>query len=139
MGAVVVPSVSQSSVSERKWARVHNKAHKAGMAALAKVRPAPIVVQKSLGLSSVPDPRAKQYVSSEGLCGFAWVEVSGRSGYGRWAKASGVGRHSEYFRCVMVHCHEGGQSFERKSAYVAAFAGVLAEAGVEAHVMSRMD
>lgn len=122
-----------------KWQRLHSKAHKAGMAAMKQVVPVPMVVQKSLGLSNIPDPRAKAHYVPQGVCGFAWVEVSGRSGFGRWAKSTETGSHSDYFHCVMVRVHEGGQSYERKIAYAEAYAGVLNEAGVEAHVGSRMD
>jgi hypothetical protein len=137
--------MSKSSVKRpaqsaaQKWAALHERANAAGLAAAEAAVPVPIVVGKSLGLSNEFDPSAKKYFVSEGLCGFAYVLVSGRSGFGRWAKAQKLGYSDSYRGCFALFVRTPSQSVERKEAYARAYVGVLEEAGLEASYYSRLD
>lgn len=98
-------------------------------------------------LAVTPNPMTVQEVSSgqtwhvsEGVCGFAWVVVTpGSSSFARWAYKFKKAR-SEYGGGVCVrYVGEFGQSYERKRAFAAAFAGVLRFYGIHAASRSRLD
>lgn len=118
---------------------LHRKAHAAGMAAGEATAVPVSIVGSAIGLSSVIDTSKKIYVDYAGPCGFAWVKVKGNTSFGRAAKKAGLGTRSDYYGGILIRCREFDQSYLKKDAYVGAYAAVLAEAGVEAFPMSRLD
>lgn len=109
---------------------LHAKAHAAGMAAGNAASPTPMVV---VGAGGYRD------VVNDGPCGFGWVWLKGNTAVGRAMRAAGIAR-PDYPTGLSIWCSEFGQSYERKRAYAAAYAGVLREAGAsEAVGRSRLD
>ena len=115
---------------------IFNIAHEAGMIAASAMVPQPMIVQNMAGISN--QPIGPKYFVSEGVCGFAWIKVPGNSGFGRWAKKSGIARAS-YPSGLQIWVSAFGQSMERKEAYAYAFAASLVAAGINAYAESRMD
>lgn len=75
----------------------------------------------------------------DGVCGFAWVNVPGNSGFGRWAKKTGLMRKA-YAGGVQLWVSDYGQSMTRKEAFAYAYADSLRASGVEnVYAGSRMD
>jgi hypothetical protein len=113
------------------------KAVAAGLEAGEASKPRPMVVQEMLGMS----PIVKQsWYEPEGMCGFAWVNVSpGNSPFANWLKKAGLARKA-YGGGVDVWVSDFGQSVERKEACANAMAKVLKEElGVSAYASSRLD
>lgn len=119
---------------EALWA----KAHAAGMAAGEAKTPQPMTVYEADGLTDRPKPGGKSWYVPEGLCGFAWVKFAGNTGFGRWAKRTGLASKA-YPKGLSVWVRQFGQSYERKLAYAQAAAEVLREGGVEAYAGGRLD
>jgi hypothetical protein len=120
---------------------IYAEAHFAGMKALASCTPVPMVVgSPSTPLGNDIDPSKPTYFVSDGVCGFAWVNVKpGNSKFAKWLKANGLGRTDSYYGGVTVWASEGGQSLAKKEAYAYAFAEVLNKYGIKAYANSRMD
>lgn len=113
---------------------LYHQAHTAGMDALNKCKPTPMIV---LDDSS---PVQKQWFVREGVCGFAWIRVRpANCAFARWALKENLAGRSSYAGSILVWVHEGGQSLELKTAYANAFASVLVDAGINAHSDSRID
>ena len=75
----------------------------------------------------------------DGLCGFAWVNISpARGAFVNWLKAQGIGSKG-YYGGYEVWVREFGQSVDRKYAFAQAFAQVLGKYGIEASAGSRLD
>jgi hypothetical protein len=123
-----------------KFAALYLMAEAAGMAALQMAKPRPMVVYTPTSVfGNEPDTSKPMYYESEGLCGFAWVNVSpGNSPFANWLKKNGKARKA-YYGGVDIWVKEGGQSVERKEAYANAFAKVLVENGIKAYASSRLD
>ena len=102
-------------------------AHRAGMEALAAAKPRPMIVgSPTTPLGNDIDPTKPTYYVSEGVCGFAWITVRpATSSFGRWALANGWSK--AYNGGAQLFVHEGGQSYERKCAYAAAYADTLSK------------
>ena len=80
------------------------------------------------------------YYESEGVCGFAWVNIKpGNSSFARWMKDQGQARPDSYYGGVSMWISGYGQSYERKLAYARAFAGVLVQGGIKAYASGRLD
>ena len=81
------------------------------------------------------------YDVAEGMCGFAWVNISpARGKFVNYLKKLGKGHKSYHGGWdYWVSSLELGQSIERKEAYATAFANVLKEWGINAMMMSRLD
>lgn len=116
-----------------EFLNVSQRAHSAGMAALAAVVPEPMIVNQVEGGAAV-----KSWYVSEGACGFAWIKFPGNCAFGRHAKKVGLARPA-YPSGLSIWVGEGGQSVDRKYAYAAAYAEVLRSAGVKAFAGSRLD
>ena len=116
-----------------EYAALHAKAVEAGVVAAANAVVRPMVV-----VGRYADGRESRSVCEGGPCGFASVVVSGNSGFGRYAKRSGLGR-SAYPSGIALPVRGYGQSMRRKEAYAYGYAAVLNSAGVSAYVESRMD
>jgi hypothetical protein len=111
----------------------------AGKAAANAATPTPIVV----GTPTTPfggdiDYSKPTYFVADGLCGFAWVKFKGNTGFGRWAKKSGLARPA-YGGGLSYWITVGRQSVAIKEAYAQAFAKVLRDYGIEAYAESRLD
>jgi hypothetical protein len=122
-----------NSMNTAKYARLHADAVVAGVSAAASVLVEPMVV-----VGRYANGREDRYVVEDGVCGFAGVVVSGQSGFGKYAKRSGLG-FKNYPSGIYISVRGYGQSMTRKEAYAHAYAEVLNAAGVKAYVSSRMD
>jgi hypothetical protein len=120
------------------FAALRERAHEAGMAAGLAARPAPMVVVQHENPFDETSPIVRQYAPiMDGVCGFAWVNVKGNTAFGRYLRKQGY--TTAYGGGYNIRCHEFGQSYERKYAYAAAYAGVLKEAGIAAYPEGRLD
>ena len=123
------------------FSAVYAKAQAAGMAAGQGARPTPMVVgSPSTPFGNDVDPKQPTYYVSEGVCGFAWVNVRpGNSSFAKWLVANKVARKA-YEGGVQIWVSEFNQSMARKEAYAEAMAAVFRnELGVKAYAGSRMD
>lgn len=123
----------QTKLREEKFALMIEKADRYGREAAEACRPAAMVVS---------DPRSgKTYVVSDGVCGFAWVNVRpGTSPFARWLVKTGRARKDSYLGGVSIWCHDYRQSMTLKEAYCRAFASYLRiDEGIDARYGSRMD
>ena len=79
--------------------------------------------------------------SAEGMCGFAWVNISpARGKFVNYLKKIGKGHKSYHGGWdYWVSSQELGQSITRKEAYAQAFAKVLKEWGINCYASSRLD
>ena len=79
--------------------------------------------------------------SAEGMCGFAWVNISpARGKFVNYLKKLGKGHKSYHGGWdYWVSSQELGQSITRKEAYAQAFAKVLKEWGINCYASSRLD
>lgn len=92
---------------------MYDAAHAAGDKAAINKIPTPMQVQ-----GFMPE--------SEGLCGFAWVNVKpGTSRFAKWLKEKNLARKDDYYGGVTIWVGAYGQSVARKEAYVYAFAAEL--------------
>ena len=81
------------------------------------------------------------YDVAEGMCGFAWVNISpARGKFVNYLKKIGKG-YTSYQGGYNVPAGgvELGQSITRKEAYAEAFAKVLQDWGIKCYVSSRLD
>lgn len=128
-----------SRMKEAECRELYASADAAGKAAADACVPTPMVVVERANLFDDNSPVVKSYAPvMDGACGFAWVIVKpGTSSFARYLKKIGYTRDS-YYGGINVWVRGYGQSYERKRAYAAAFAGVLRDAGINAYAMSRM-
>lgn len=76
---------------------------------------------------------------SEGMCGFASVIVRhANKGFGHWLITTGLAR-KPYYGGAEIWIHSHNQSYERKVAHAEAMVKLMRDAGIEAHVSSRLD
>ena len=129
--------------------RIHEEAVSAGMKAMNLARPTPMVVGQHTDVLNDNSPVVKSWFVEGGCCGFAWIEFKANtpqnrkflaglkscgllSERGEWSKNTGKSGYSYWVG-------QGGQSMERKEAFAYAYAGILNDNGITAHVLSRMD
>ncbi len=126
-------------MTKEEAATLFAKAHAAGMEAGEKARPTPMQVVQRENPFDPTSPITKRYAPDpEGVCGFAWVNVRpGGSSFARYLKSRGCS--AGYGGGVSYWVRQFDQSYERKLAYAHAFAEILREAGIRAHVESRLD
>lgn len=135
------------------YEQVHKEAVEAGFAALKAATPTPMVVSQHAHPFDDSSEVVQSWYVSEGVCGFAWVQVKGNTAFARWvrkhhwgddldrwvAEAEG-GRWSKgYPSGYHFWVWAGGQSYERKLAFARAYAEVLQSYGVEAYASGRLD
>jgi len=137
---------AESQARKSKFAAfeaAYNKAAEAGRAAgEAKVPRPMMVVQPSNPLNDNSVPKAMWHVP-EGVCGFAWVNVSpGNSSFAKWLVKNKLARKA-YGGGVDIWISAFNQSVERKEACANAMAEVLkAEVGsnsLRIYASSRLD
>jgi len=152
------PGVGGKPYDDSRWALdLIKKAELAGEEALRKLieskKVAPMVVQQHENMADDNSPVAQEWVVPGGPCGFAMIRVKmvngpsrkfinqlkkaglagGRNSHRDWSKSDYYGGFMKSFSMV------GGQSLAYKTAYAYAYEGVLAEAGINTWVWSRMD
>lgn len=116
---------------EKELKVLFNEARIAGLEAVSKCTPTPMVVS---------DPNSgKNWFVPDGVCGFAWVTIyPGNCAAANYAKKYLGARHA-YKGGTSIWVSEFDQSMGRKETYAAAFANVLYSAGIKAYSNSRMD
>ena len=125
-------------LGKRECARIYKEAYAAGLKAGKEVGVPKFIVGDAIGLSNEIDYSKKTYVL-EGLCGFAWVNVSpARGAFVNYLKSINAG-HKGYYGGYEIWVREFGQSVDRKSAFAGAFAKVLNSYGINASAGSRLD
>ncbi len=120
---------------------IYTEAHSAGIAAGNGCNPTPMIVgTPTTPLGNDIDYSKDTHYVSDGVCGFAWVNIKpARGKFVKYLKDNNIGRKDSYYGGYTVWVREFGQSLERKSAYARAFAKVLDDNGLRAYPMSRMD
>lgn len=155
---------SRPRAAERKddFNAILQEAHAAAVAAVAAVKPTPMVVVQRENPFDDKSPIVKQYEPVEGgVCGFAWINIRpATQAFARYLKERfdphtgpngkrkpvGVNAgdldyygHAGYYGGFELSVGYYGQSMERKLAHAQAFAEVLNKHGVKAYASSRMD
>jgi hypothetical protein len=131
-------------VTTKDWARIWEEVQEQSTKAWHEAAPTPMIVYTPKGLfDDTPDPTQPVYRVDEGVCGFGWIELDGRSGLARWLKSKGIGRQGDSKYRVssweIVSADRMSQSYTRKDAAVRAGAKVLRDLGVKAYGMARLD
>lgn len=136
-----------SKINENKpdYKAIWDEACATALKAMRDCIPEPMIVQQHKHVLDDNSPVTKQWDVPEGVCGFAWVNVKGTTGFARWAKKN-IGEHQfpdfrkAYKRGYSIGPpREAGQSYERKCAWAGAFARVLESHSIEAYMSSRLD
>ena len=128
----------------QKFNRIWSEAVKVAERAMQKCTPTPMIVAQHANPLDDNSEVTKSYYVPQGLCGFAWVNVSpGNSSFANWLKKQGHARKS-YRGGVDIWIRVGGQSFELKEAYAYAMAEIFhanaKELGIRsAYANSRLD
>ena len=120
---------------------LYDTAMSAGRQAATLSRPVPMIVGTETALfSGVMDYSKPVEVVSDGVCGFAWINIKpATSAFAKWLKAKGYARPDSYYGGVTIWISDYNQSMTRKEAHAGAMAKVLFQAGYKAHSNSRMD
>jgi hypothetical protein len=130
----------ERSARYAKFAEVYGEANRAGFAAGEAAKPVPMMVsQLSNPLDDNSLPKAMWH-APEGVCGFAWVNVSpGNCSFAKWLVKNKLARKA-YHGGVDIWISAHNQSMERKEAHARVMAAILKEKlGVSAYASSRMD
>ena len=122
---------------------LYDEAVKAGEQAMKDTTPTPMIVTEHKKMFDDNSEPVKQYYVPSGVCGFAWVNVKCKglgTKFVNGLKKAGIRINKDsYYGGFNIWIHEGGQSYELKTAYAGAFAKVLQKAGIPAYVGSRLD
>ena len=113
---------------EAKHQAVWDKAWAAGVKAAEAATPVPMHIP---GYAPI----------TEGVCGFAWVEIHpATSSFAKWVKAHDLGKTSSYAGGVHVWIGDYDQSMTRKKAHAIAMGRVIREElDINAYGASRID
>ena len=132
------PVGKKKPLTKRECARIYREAYEAGLNAGKDADTPKFIVGDAIGLSDEIDFSKKTYIL-DGLCGFAWVNISpARGAFVNYLKSRQVGSKG-YYGGYEIWVREFGQSVDRKTAFARAFCDVLAKYGIEASVGSRLD
>ena len=120
---------------------IYAEAHAAGMTAGNGCTPTPMVVgQPTTPLGDDIDYEKDTYYVSDGVCGFAWINIKpARGAFVKYLKENHIGRKDSYYGGYTIWVSGFGQSLTRKENYARAFTEVLRKNGLTAYSMSRMD
>ena len=124
---------------------VFRLAQAAAEQAFDAAKPVPMAVQRAEGLSDGFDWSKPYEVVSEGVCGFAWVNVyvDGRSKSAKVMKQFGAEKDYygglQFWSSVVAPSSRSSQSMQRMEAACKAFASVLRDYGYRAYASSRLD
>lgn len=125
-----------------EYQRIWNKAMDEGQKAGYEAIPQPMVVQQHENMLNDASPVTEEWIVSDGVCGFAWVNIRPAThSFVRWLKKTGLLRQDakSYYGGVDIWIGDHNQSMTRKEAHAVAMARVFTEAGIPAHPMSRLD
>lgn len=137
-GSLVVQPEKKKAFTKTQCKAIYREAYEAGLIAGKEVGVPKFVVGSAIGLSDAIDFSKKTYIL-EGLCGFAWVNISpARGAFVNWLKAQEIGSKG-YYGGYEIWVREFGQSVDRKAAFAGAFAKVLNKYGIDAYGQSRLD
>lgn len=129
-----MPVADRDSHFQKIWDRAYSEGLKAG----ESHQPTPMTVFRSdlTGKQTGPSETV-----SEGACGFAWVNVSGKTSrkFINWMKSRDIGSKDHYYGGWTIWIHEFGQSHERKRAMAHEISRQLKKFGVSAFAMDRLD
>jgi len=118
---------------------IYSQAHHKGNAAVEMTTVIPMVVQQRENPLNDDSELVREYFVADGVCGFASVNVKpANCKFAKFLVANGLGRKA-YNGGVSMSVRDFNQSLTKKEAYAYAFASVLNEHGIKAHVESRMD
>jgi hypothetical protein len=119
---------------------LYYKANAAGMAAVEKCVPVPMVVVNRANPLDDNSSVVNRWVVPDGPCGFAWVNIKpGNCAFAKYLKDKGLARKDSYYGGVSLWVSYFNQSMAKKEAYAYAFAKVVSEAGIKCYANSRMD
>ena len=120
---------------------VYSEAHALGIKAGNGCSPTPMVVgTPTTPLGNDIDYSKDTYYVSDGVCGFAWVNIKpARGKFVKYLKDNDIGRKDSYYGGYTIWVSGFGQSLARKESYARAFAKHLEQNGITAISMSRMD
>ena len=123
-----------------KFEVAYDKAAAAGKAAGEARKPRAMIVSSHANPLDDNSAVEKAWYVADGVCGFAWVNVSpGNCSFAKWLVKNKLARKA-YGGGVDIWVSAFGQSMERKEACAAAMADVLRnELGIKAYANSRMD
>jgi len=124
------------------YERIINEAKLAAETAVKNATPTAIVVGMAKDITGNEMVPGTEEVWDEGVCGFAWIKVSGRGGFAKYLKENQLGRKGVYGGIEIWSSNlDGyrGQSLERKEASMNAVSEVLSKHGIKNTVYSRMD
>jgi hypothetical protein len=124
MPAALANKIVTNSAGQTDWQTLYDTAHSAGAEAAANWTPMPMFVSGGI-------------VEGEGECGQAWVQLTRKSGFGRWLLKNRLGDKG-HPSGVWVFSNHPSQSVERAVKYCEAFASVVRANGIGCEVQSRL-
>jgi hypothetical protein len=129
----------KKALTKNQCHNIYVEAYEAGLKAGNSVGvPKFVVGEPTTPLGNDIDYSKPTYVL-DGLCGFAWVNISpARGAFVNYLKSRDVGSKA-YYGGYEIWVQEFGQSVDRKSAFAGAFAEVLNKYGITAYAGSRLD
>lgn len=129
---------TKKALTKNQCHNIYIEAYEAGMKAGNEVGVPKFVVGDAIGLSNEIDYSKPTFIM-DGLCGFAWVNISpARGAFVNYLKSRQVGSKG-YYGGYEIWVREFGQSVDRKTAFAGAFRDVLQKYGINASVGSRLD
>jgi len=123
------------------YERIINEAKNEAIKASKRAIPTPMVVGLGSVFSNEIIPGTQETVS-EGVCGFAWIKISGRGGFAKYVRDNQIGSKGVYGGVqIWASALDDyiGQSMERKVAAMHAASKVFTNHGIKNTVYSRMD
>lgn len=128
----------KKALTKNQCHNIYVEAYEAGLNAGKDADTPKFIVGDAIGLSDEIDFSKKTYIL-DGLCGFAWVNISpARGAFVNYLKSREIGRKG-YYGGYEIWVREFGQSVDRKYAFAQAFAEVLGKYGIEASAGNRLD
>jgi len=128
----------KKALTKNQCHNIYVEAYEAGLSAGNDADTPKFIVGDAIGLSNEIDYSKPTFIM-DGLCGFAWVNISpARGAFVNYLKSREVGSKG-YYGGYQIWVREFGQSVDRKTAFARAFADVLNKYGINASVGSRLD
>jgi hypothetical protein len=118
---------------------LYTQAHNAGNVAVSQTTVTPMIVSEHANPLDDASETIRQWYVEDGVCGFASVIVKpANCKFAKYLVANQLGR-KHYAGGVSMPVRDFNQSLQKKETYAYAFTKVLNDAGINAHVDSRMD
>ena len=131
---------TKKTLTPKQMQSIYNEAFTAGENAANECTPTPMVVQSHKNMADDSSPVTKQWIVSDGPCGFAWVTIRpGNSRFANWLKKNQLARIDSYAGGVCIWISKYNQSMTKKEFHATAMAKVFREYGIQARSGSRMD